>query len=176
MPAKQRLMQTSSASAHLKGFLYQGKPIDEVLRGSGTKRVIRFTDGSKVTADRGTIADLARLKGLLDYRGKYQAARGAAKRLMLRKSEKRQQVLLSNMLGKRLTEIGAMPVGQQTIAKKEFAKLRRKGKQVGSPLVGKLPASSIWGTGATFKTAKDAGITFRVMTIRGKRRVIPMRS
>lgn len=155
--------------------MYHGKRIARVTRGKGTSRTLHFSAGGKQIVDRGTVHELAKLQGLLQYRSRYLAAKGPEKRRMLARSTKRQQVLLRNYLTRQEGAILALPLVQRAAARREVEALRKRGHQVGSPLVGLTPASSIVNRRTpAFKVAKEAGISFRTIRRKGRTYVIPV--
>lgn len=155
--------------------MFHGKHIARVTRGKGTSRTLHFSGKGKEVVDRATVYELAKLQGLLQYRSRYLSARGPEKRRMLAKSTKRQQVLLRNYLARQEGNIAALPLTQRAAARKELVKLRKRGRQVGSPLIGQAPASSIVNRRTSaFRVAKEAGITFRTVRRKGRTYVIPV--
>jgi len=172
MAARRRLMQTSSASAHLRGFRYGDKQIAAVLRGSGTKRVIRFTDGSRMKTDRRTIHELAKLKGLLDYRGKYLHGSARVKKRMLAKSDKRQQAIFRSYLARRAAETQAMPASIRGKVARALGHARKT--QFGSPLIGRRPSTSLRDGPGAFLIAEQAGVKFVTIGKGKNRRVVPI--
>ena len=169
-----RLHQRSSADAHLRRFLFRGKPIAGIFRGPGTKRVLQFADGSRTTTDRATVHTLARLKGFLDYRARYLRGSARTRRQMLTKSEARQQRLFRLFLSRRAADIAAMPAELRPAAQRALRRLHAT--RIGSPLVGKAPVSALrTDQSGLFRIARDAGILFHKTGHRSTRRLLPVR-
>jgi len=62
---KKKKLEVSSTSKMLKGMVFNGREIKEVLKTSESGRLIRFTDGTSQVADKDELIALARVKGAM---------------------------------------------------------------------------------------------------------------
>lgn len=170
--------ELSSASDFLKDFPFEKKRIRKVVKLSGARREIRFTDGTETVVDRATIHELAKLKGLLVYSEKLKAAKTLAERRdILQKSHDRQMRILENY---RADLVEGLQYAAPSIQGAIRARLRALSKtEFGSPLLGVTPATSVappnYGPQKTFKVTNQAGVEFRtIRDRRGRVRVVPI--
>lgn len=174
-------LHESSASSHLKGLKYKGKPIESVWReGEGAKRLLVFSDGTVERTNKAGVATLSRVKGTLDQLVKYKAASPSERRKMLDRSREIQQKSQKSVVGKLVDSIVRARSG------KSRKKLHEKAKEAlnhpaESPLTGHpsvLDALSGKGRHAKMVRQIDGIENVHWVTVRRGNRIIhvPMRS